>query len=107
MRLEGKIGLVTAAGSGMGRAGAIRFAQEGALVGVVDVDEDAVASVVNEIEKNGGKAKGIVADLTKDADSKRIVTETENILMASTLSGIMSDILVLHLLKALRWMILI
>ena len=49
MRLEGKIGLVTAAGSGMGRAGAIRFAQEGALVGVVDVDEDAVASVVNEI----------------------------------------------------------
>ena len=76
MRLEGKIGLVTAAGSGMGRAGAIRFAQEGALVGVVDVDEDAVASVVNEIEENGGKAKGIVADLTKDADSKRIVTET-------------------------------
>ena len=76
MRLEGKIGLVTAAGSGMGRAGAIRFAQEGATVGVVDVDEDAVASVVSEIEENGGKAKGIVADLTKDADSKRIVTET-------------------------------
>ena len=73
MRLEGKIGLVTAAGSGMGRAGAIRFAQEGALVGVADVDEDAVASVVSEIEENGGKAKGIVADLTKDADSKRIV----------------------------------
>ena len=76
MRLEGKIGLVTAAGSGMGRAGAIRFAQEGAAVGVVDVNEDAVASVVSEIEENGGKAKGIVADLTKDADSKRIVTET-------------------------------
>ena len=76
MRMEGKIGLVTAAGSGMGRAGAIRFAKEGALVGVVDVDEDAVASVVGEIEKNGGKAKGIVADLTKDEDSKRIVTET-------------------------------
>jgi len=47
--MEGKIGLVTAAGSGMGRAGAIRFAQEGASVGVVDVDEDAVASVVNDI----------------------------------------------------------
>ena len=45
MRLEGKIGLVTAAGSGMGRAGAIRFAQEGAAVGVVDVDEGAVAAV--------------------------------------------------------------
>ena len=76
MRMEGKIGLVTAAGSGMGRAGAIRFAQEGASVGVVDVGEDAVASVVNDIEQNGGKAKGIVADLTKDEDSKRIVVET-------------------------------
>ena len=41
----------------MGRAGAIRFAQEGALVGVVDVDEDAVASVVNEIEKTGEKQR--------------------------------------------------
>ena len=71
MRMEGKIGLVTAAGSGMGRAGAIRFAQEGASVGVVDVDEDAVASVVNDIEQNGGKAKGIVADLTKDEDATK------------------------------------
>ena len=76
MRMEGKIGLVTAAGSGMGRAGAIRFAQEGASVGVVEVDEDAVASVVNDIEQNGGKAKGFVADLTNDEDSKRIVVET-------------------------------
>ena len=38
MRLEGKIGIVTAAASGMGRAGALRFAREGAAVGVVDID---------------------------------------------------------------------
>ncbi len=37
MRLAGKIGIVTAAGSGMGRAGALRFAREGAQVAVVDV----------------------------------------------------------------------
>ena len=37
MRMGGKIGLVTAAGSGIGRAGAIRFAKEGASVGVVDI----------------------------------------------------------------------
>ena len=37
MRMENKIGIVTAAASGMGRAGALRFAQEGAAVGVVDV----------------------------------------------------------------------
>ena len=78
MRMEGKIGLVTAAGSGMGRAGAIRFASEGASVGVVDIDPDAVAAVVAEIEAAGGKALGITADLTKDEDSRRIVRETAN-----------------------------
>lgn len=76
MRLAGKIGIVTAAGSGMGRAGALRFAREGAAVGVVDLDEKSVASVVAEIERAGGRAKGIVADLTKDEDSRRIVGET-------------------------------
>ena len=78
MRLEGKNGLVTAAGSGMGRAGAVRFAKEGASVGVVDIDETAVQAVVAEIEADGGKAVGIVADLTKDDDSRRIVQETAN-----------------------------
>jgi NAD(P)-dependent dehydrogenase (short-subunit alcohol dehydrogenase family) len=76
MRMQGKIGLVTMAGSGMGRAGALRFAKEGASVGVVDIDADAIAKVVAEIEAAGGKAKGIVADLTKDEDSARIVRET-------------------------------
>ena len=78
MRMDGKIGLVTAAGSGMGKAGAIRFAKEGASVGVVDIDSDAVAVVVAEIEAAGGKALGITADLTKDDDSRRIVRETAN-----------------------------
>jgi NAD(P)-dependent dehydrogenase (short-subunit alcohol dehydrogenase family) len=78
MRMEGKVGLVTAAGSGMGRAGAIRFAKEGACVGVVDIDSDAVAAVVAEIKAAGGKALGITADLTKDEDSRRIVHEAAN-----------------------------
>ena len=76
MRMEGKIGLVTAAGSGIGRAGAIRFAKEGASVGVVDIDADAVGAVVAEIEAGGGKALGITADLSKDEDSRRIVHNT-------------------------------
>jgi NAD(P)-dependent dehydrogenase (short-subunit alcohol dehydrogenase family) len=78
MRLENKIGLVTAAASGMGRAGALRFAREGAAVGVADVDADGVARVVAEIEAGGGRAHGIVADLTRDADAQRIVKETAN-----------------------------
>ena len=78
MRLKNKIGIVTAAGSGMGRAGAIRFAREGASVGVVDVDGASVAAVVEEITAAGGKAKGIVADLREDANARRIVRETAN-----------------------------
>ena len=76
MRLDGKIGVVTAAGSGMGRAGALRFAGEGASVGVVDVNAESVERVVTEIVKAGGRATGIVADLRQDADARRIIDET-------------------------------
>jgi NAD(P)-dependent dehydrogenase (short-subunit alcohol dehydrogenase family) len=76
MRLAGKTGIVTAAASGMGRAGALRFAREGAQVAVVDVDAAGVERVVGEIGAAGGTAHGIVADLTRDEDSRRIVWET-------------------------------
>jgi NAD(P)-dependent dehydrogenase (short-subunit alcohol dehydrogenase family) len=75
MRLKDKIGIVTAAGSGMGRAGAIRFAKEGAMV---DLDGASVESVVKEITAAGGKAIGITTDLREDANAKRIVRETAN-----------------------------
>src|SRR5437879_12762923 len=72
MRLNGKIGIVTAAASGMGRAGALRFAREGAQVAVVDVDAAGVKRVVSAITAAGGNALGLAADLTKDEDSRRI-----------------------------------
>src|SRR5258708_19771682 len=78
MRLMDKIGIVTAAGSGMGRAGAVRFAKEGAKVAVVDLDGASVDSVVKEITAAGGKAIGITADLREDANARRIVRETAN-----------------------------
>ena len=55
MRLDGKIGIVTAAASGMGRAGALRFAREGAAVGIVDIDQAGVDGVVGEITAGGGR----------------------------------------------------
>ena len=67
---------MTAAASGMGRAGALRFAREGAQVAVVDVDAAGVERVVSEITAAGGTAHGIVADLTKDEESRRIVWDT-------------------------------
>ena len=80
MRMKDRCGIVTAAGSGMGRAGALRFAQEGAAVAVVDIDAEAVRAVVAEIEAAGGRAVGITADLTRDEDSRRIVREAANAL---------------------------
>src|SRR5437660_11269208 len=76
MRLAGKIGIVTAAASGMGRAGALRFAREGAQVAVVDVDAPGGQRVVGGITAVGGTAHGIVGDLSKDEDSRRIVWDT-------------------------------
>ena len=43
MRLEGKIALITAAASGIGRAGAVLFAREGAAVAVADIDKGRIA----------------------------------------------------------------
>ena len=65
-RLHGKIGIVTAAASGMGRAGALRFAQEGAAVGVVDLDEAGASEVVNQITDAGGKAIALAGDLRQE-----------------------------------------
>ncbi|MGE0415888.1 MAG: SDR family NAD(P)-dependent oxidoreductase [Acetobacteraceae bacterium] len=76
MRLPNKIGIVTAAGSGMGRAGAVRFAKEGASVAVVDLNADAANAVVKEITDAGGKAIALSGDLTNDNFARDIVNQT-------------------------------
>ncbi len=76
MRLAGKIGIVTAAASGMGRAGAVRFAKEGASVAVVDLDAEHAQAVAAEIRAAGGRALAITGDLTQDAFAKDIVGRT-------------------------------
>src|SRR5207253_2987264 len=78
MRLDSKIGIVTAAGSGMGRAGALRFAREGAAVGVVDIDQAGVDAVVGEITAAGGRALGLLGDLRRDDFARDIVRRTAN-----------------------------
>ena len=68
MRFAGKSGLITAAASGMGRAGALRIAAEGGKVAVVDRDRAAADSVVAEITGAGGTAIAIAVDL-RDLDA--------------------------------------
>ncbi len=61
--LTGRIALVTAAGSGMGRASAVLFGREGATVVVVDLDQDAAEQTAVEIERGGGKAVAETCDV--------------------------------------------
>src|SRR6202012_3054405 len=62
--------------SGMGRAGALRFAQEGAAVAVVDLNPEGTEAVARQIEAAGGKALAISGDLTDDGFARDIVRRT-------------------------------
>ena len=76
MRMKSRIGIVTAAGSGMGRAGALRFAQEGACVTVVDLNESAAHEVAEAIRTAGGRALALCGDLSDEKFSREIVGAT-------------------------------
>jgi len=75
--LKGKVALVTGSSRGIGAAIATRFAREGAKVVVHGRDTTAIRSVMEQIEKNGGAAISVVADVTKYADIERIRGEIE------------------------------
>ena len=76
MRFDGKAGLVTGAGSGIGRATAIGFAQRGGAIAVVDINGENANKVAAEITGGGGKAIAIVADVTSAADLDMMVART-------------------------------
>lgn len=68
MKFDSKAGLVTGAGSGIGRATAMEFARRGGAVVVADINEETASSVAREISRNGGKAVAIGADVTRETD---------------------------------------
>jgi NAD(P)-dependent dehydrogenase (short-subunit alcohol dehydrogenase family) len=66
MILENKIAIVTAAGSGIGRAGACAMAHEGAFVVIADRDESAGQATAHAIADAGGQAEAIATDVADD-----------------------------------------
>ncbi|HET9599945.1 MAG TPA: SDR family oxidoreductase [Acidimicrobiales bacterium] len=71
-RLRGKVCVVTGAGNGIGRACALRFAEEGAAVVVADLLDDAGEAVTAEIVAAGGRATYAHLDAASAADNERV-----------------------------------
>lgn len=74
--LERKIVLVTGCGSGIGRSSAIRLADEGATVVATDISRRAAEETVETILRQGGDAIAVEADVTSDAQVRRMVNAT-------------------------------
>jgi len=75
MRVQNKVAIVTGAGSGIGRATAELLAEEGAKVVVADIDPAGGNETVNAIREKGNAAHFVQADISKEADAKRISDE--------------------------------
>src|SRR5262252_10898003 len=76
MRFDGKVTLVSGAGSGIGRATAMGFAARGAQVAVADLDRAKAEAVTTEIVEAGGKAIAIAADAGTPAGIEAMVGGT-------------------------------
>jgi len=66
MRLQGKAAVITGAARGLGRVYALRFAEEGASVAVVDLREEEAKDTAQQIRDSGGTALALEADVTSE-----------------------------------------
>ena len=74
--LDGKVALITGAGSGQGRAASLLFSEHGAAIAVVDMNDDAAADTVSLVEKNGGRALATHADVSHPNECDAMVEAT-------------------------------
>lgn len=75
MRLEGKVAVITGAGSGMGRAMANLFAAEGAKIVAAEWNQTTLEEVVAEVKAAGGEIVGVQGNVALNADCEKIIDE--------------------------------
>ncbi len=75
MSLMGKVAFITGAGSGIGKASAVLLAQNGAKIGALGRTEDELKETVSEIQRCGGEAIPLVADVSQPDEMKRAVLQ--------------------------------
>src|SRR5437764_15343372 len=76
MRLEGKVCIITGAGSGIGRASALLFAQEGARLAVADKRAASAQAVAAECARKGAEAIDVEVDVANGAAVERMISRT-------------------------------
>ena len=75
-RLDGKVAVITGAGSGIGAATARLFAREGARVALVDIRGEAVEQMAEEVRSEGGEAYAMQADVSKSTEVSTFIEKT-------------------------------
>src|SRR6056297_756180 len=71
-RLEGKTAIITGGAQGIGRAYCLRFAEEGASVGIADLREEQAEAVAREITDRGGRAIALTVDITSEEATREM-----------------------------------
>ena len=75
---QDKVVIITGSGRGIGKAAAIKFAKEGAKTVIVDIIQENAVKTANEINKSGGVALPITADISVEIDVMRMIEKSLN-----------------------------
>ncbi|RLL46828.1 glucose 1-dehydrogenase [Oceanobacillus piezotolerans] len=76
MRLRNKVAIITGGGGGIGRATALRFAEEGAEVMIVDLDEKSAVETANLVNDKGVNASYTITNMTKPEEVENMIDNT-------------------------------